>query len=235
MKDLILVLCSFFFRLKSIVFGVYFKSGKAEIKFSIIFFKSFLKIKGVSNTFKVSGGCEKSHFMISGNNNVIQATNATIINTSIVISGSNNLVSLEDGVILRKGDVIVRGNNCKIHIGKKTTFGGVRIINVGVNNAINIGMNCLFADHIEIWASDTHSIFDQEGNFINPEKPITIGNNVWVGSHVKILKGVVIGDNSIIGMNTMVTKDILPATLNAGNPIRVLKNDVKWSLEYNIK
>lgn len=53
--------------------------------------------------------------------------------------------------------------------------------------------------------------------------PITVGNNVWIGAQVAVLPGVTIGDNSIIGAGSVVTKDIPPNVIAVGNPCRVLK------------
>lgn len=170
--------------------------------------------------------------VIEGFNNIIKLNGVEVIDSFITIKGSNNKINIENGVKLRKSTITIRGQNSSVTIGSGTTFGEVRIINVGQNNPINIGNNCLFADNIEIWASDTHSIYDKDGYFINPELPINIGNNVWIGSHVKILKGVTIGDGAIVGMNALVTKNIEPKTLNVGNPSKCIKNDITWSLKY---
>lgn len=156
-----------------------------------------------------------------------------LIDSVIIIKGNNNNVTIEKGVKLRKAKIIIRGENCSLTIGEETTFGGIRIVNVGKNNAITIGNKCLFADNVEIWASDTHSIYDINGNFINPELPVTIGDNVWIGSNVKILKGVSISDGAIVGMNTLVTKNIAGRTLNIGSPNRCIREEVSWTLKYD--
>ncbi|MBR2919168.1 MAG: sugar O-acetyltransferase [Clostridia bacterium] len=54
-------------------------------------------------------------------------------------------------------------------------------------------------------------------------KPITIGNNVWIGAHSTILAGVTIGDNSVIGAGSVVTKDIPSGVVAVGVPCRVLR------------
>ena len=54
-------------------------------------------------------------------------------------------------------------------------------------------------------------------------KPITIGNNVWIGAHSTILAGVTIGDNSVIGAGSVVTKDIPGGVVAVGVPCRVLR------------
>ncbi|MFC2149407.1 DapH/DapD/GlmU-related protein [Candidatus Auribacterota bacterium] len=55
-------------------------------------------------------------------------------------------------------------------------------------------------------------------------KPVTIGKNVWITSRCVILGGVTIGDNSIIGAGSVVTRDIPPDSLAAGNPAKVIRS-----------
>ncbi|MGX5687386.1 acyltransferase [Arcticibacter tournemirensis] len=155
-----------------------------------------------------------------------------IYKSTIRVSGNNNRVHFEEGVMFRKSEINLRGNNCVVKIGKGTTFGGVRIVNVGTDNVVEIGCNCLFSDFIEIWASDTHSILNEQGEWINYEKPIRIGNRVWVGSRVIILKGISVNDDSIIGMGTIVTKDVPSNVVIAGLPNRIVKEGVSWTLNY---
>lgn len=176
---------------------------------------------------------KKTNISILGSKNEIKLNSCLVHNTIIKIEGFSNKLVISPDVKLRNAYIKIKGDNCSISIGKSTDFQGVRIINVGNNNDISIGENCLFSDHIEIWASDTHSIYDIKSNQkINNEKPIKIENNVWIGSRVIILKGVTIGTNSVIGMGSIVTKDIEKNIVAAGNPVKIIKRDVKWSLEY---
>ena len=55
-------------------------------------------------------------------------------------------------------------------------------------------------------------------------RPVTIGENVWIGSGAIILPGVTIGDDSIIGAGSVVTKDIPAGVTAVGNPCKVLRN-----------
>lgn len=59
------------------------------------------------------------------------------------------------------------------------------------------------------------------GNALN--KPITIGENVWIGANVLILAGVTIGDGSTIGAGSVVTRDVPPGVVAAGNPCRIIR------------
>ena len=56
--------------------------------------------------------------------------------------------------------------------------------------------------------------------------PVKIGNNVWIGSYCTILKGVNIGDNSIIATHSVITKDVLPNCVYAGFPARPTLRDI---------
>ena len=58
-------------------------------------------------------------------------------------------------------------------------------------------------------------------------RPITIGNDVWIGSRVIILPGVHVGDGSVIGAGSVVTKDVEPYSIVAGNPARLIRKRVE--------
>lgn len=62
-------------------------------------------------------------------------------------------------------------------------------------------------------------------------KPITVGNNVWIGGNVSVMPGVSIGDNTIIGSGSVVTKDIPSGVIAVGNPCRVLREITKEEMQ----
>jgi len=55
-------------------------------------------------------------------------------------------------------------------------------------------------------------------------RPITIGNDVWIGGHVAVLPGVTIGDGAVIGAGSVVVHDIPPHVVAVGNPCRVVRD-----------
>lgn len=68
------------------------------------------------------------------------------------------------------------------------------------------------------------SIDAQERNtLVEYAKPITVGNNVWIGADVCVMPGVTIGDNTVIGAGSVVIKDIPSNVLAAGNPCKVIR------------
>jgi acetyltransferase-like isoleucine patch superfamily enzyme len=85
---------------------------------------------------------------------------------------------------------------------------------------------------IEIRTGDSHSILDMSGNRINPSSNVVIGNHVWVGSRVIILKGAQISDFSIIGAGSIVSGEF-PDTnvILAGVPAKIVKDNINWKRE----
>lgn len=90
-------------------------------------------------------------------------------------------------------------------------------------NRIVIGNNVLFGPRVGLYAGN-HAIHPEDrvaGGCYS--KPITIGDNVWVGAGVHIMGGVTIGRNSIIGAGSVVTKDIPENVIAAGGPCRMIR------------
>jgi acetyltransferase-like isoleucine patch superfamily enzyme len=196
------------------------------------FFKTKIKNPDNNSIRILSSKIENTDLTVNGRDNEIEFTGAYVAGSTITLEGGNNKICFEKGVMFRDSSLIIRGENCTVHIGANSTFGGIRIVNVGKHNAVSIGSDCLFSDNIELWASDTHAIMNEKKEHINPEKPVRIGNNVWVGSRVIILKGVSIDDGSIIGMGSVVTKSVPANVISAGYPNRTIKENVSWKLEY---
>ena len=88
---------------------------------------------------------------------------------------------------------------------------------------IKIGDNVFIGPNVNIYAA-THPI-DKERRNQNLEKgiPVTIGNSVWIGGNVTILPGVTIGDNTVVGAGSVVTKPLPANVVAAGNPCKVIK------------
>lgn len=91
---------------------------------------------------------------------------------------------------------------------------------------ITIGHNTLIASGVSIVA-ENHGINPESGvrygNQPLTGKPITIGHNCWIGEKALILQGVEIGDWSIIGAGSVVTKDVPSYSIAVGNPAKVIK------------
>lgn len=88
---------------------------------------------------------------------------------------------------------------------------------------VRIGDNCLLAPGVHIYTA-THPLHPVERNSGSEfGKPVTIGDNVWIGGRAVINPGVTIGDNAIIASGAVVTKDVPANVVVGGNPARIIK------------
>ena len=88
---------------------------------------------------------------------------------------------------------------------------------------VTIGAHALLGPNIGLYAVNHAADAEERISGGCSGKPIRIGKNVWLGGDVKVLAGVTIGDNAIIGAGSIVTKDIPPDVIAVGNPCRVIR------------
>ncbi len=89
---------------------------------------------------------------------------------------------------------------------------------------ITVGSFCFIGPNCGLYTASHPLNASQRNQGYEKASPITIGKNVWIGGDVIILPGVTIGDGSVIGAKSVVTKDIPPGVLAVGNPCRVLRS-----------
>ncbi len=88
---------------------------------------------------------------------------------------------------------------------------------------ITIGEDCLLGPNVQL-LTPTHPIDPRpRRDKLEAARPITIGDNVWLGGGVIVCPGVTIGDNSVVGAGSVVTRDIPANVVAVGNPARVLR------------
>ncbi|MGC0327674.1 maltose O-acetyltransferase [Streptomyces sp. SAI-170] len=89
--------------------------------------------------------------------------------------------------------------------------------------AVTIGEDCQIGPNVQL-LTPTHPLEPQpRRDKLEAARPITIGDNVWLGGGVIVLPGVSIGDNSVIGAGSVVTKDVPANVVAVGNPARVVR------------
>lgn len=139
-----------------------------------------------------------------------------IIGSNVRLSGKSAIgFSYRDGQSLpelRFGDATFIGHDCRFEI----------------RSAIRVGDHCLIASGVHIQDHDGHpldALARRAGKQIGAEQvaEVNIGDDVWIGSHAMILKGVTIGQRSVVGARSVVTKDVPPNVIVAGNPARVVR------------
>ncbi|WP_228530281.1 sugar O-acetyltransferase [Tamlana sp. I1] len=88
---------------------------------------------------------------------------------------------------------------------------------------VTIGDNCMFGPHVQIYTA-THPLeFKARNSGKEYAKPITIGDNVWIGGNATICPGVSLGNNVVVGSGAVVTKSFPDNVVIAGNPAKIIK------------
>lgn len=138
------------------------------------------------------------------------------------------------------------GEDCYIEPPLHSNFGGHH---VHFGNSVYANFNLTLVDDTHIYVGD-HTMFGPNvvvataGHPIVPElrelayqynAPVHIGRNCWLGAGVIVLPGITIGDNSVIGAGSVVTKDIPANVVAVGNPCRVLREINENDREYYFK
>ena len=132
------------------------------------------------------------------------------------------------------GDLVTETSESKISIGDNVFIGGNSLLDCALSiileNDVLVAYQCILAD------SDNHSLKAsvRKGDLALWKKglhdwsttesaPIRICRGAWLGARVIILKGVTVGEGSIVGAGSVVTRDVPPWTVAAGNPAKIVK------------
>ena len=145
---------------------------------------------------------------------------------------------LEDDDVDKRNDIMRRlfksvGRNVWIEPDFRCEFGK----NISIGNDVYINFGCVILDCGQVRIGDNTLIGPNVGLFSGNHttdaeeraagglipKPITIGERVWLCGYVTVVPGVTIGDDTIIGAGSVVTKDIPSGVIAAGNPCKVLR------------
>lgn len=123
-----------------------------------------------------------------------------------------------------QGSIFTDNPNAKIRIGNNVGMSSTRM---WIHDSLFIGNNVKIGGNVLLIDTDCHPIdYDvrRMSNDGTKSAPIVIEDDVWIGAHSIVLKGVTIGARSIIGAGSVVTKDIPADCIAAGNPCKVIKN-----------
>jgi len=152
---------------------------------------------------------------------LVNRPQAVLIGARVSIMDQFILADLQPGM----------GSDPKIFIGDGCTI--LFRFQCNAAESVRIGRNVLIASNVLICDSD-HVVepggvpVTSNGKFVT--RPVQVEDNCWIGQNAVILKGVTIGHDSIVGANSVVTRDVPPCTIVAGNPARVVKALPKGSM-----
>lgn len=149
----------------------------------------------------------------------------------------------------KKEDIVI-GDHCDLYGNLSTQSGGKIIVGdwvrIGANvriksvESVVLGDNVIISEGVTITDNNTHPthpVFNHIRScrpetstmhrwIYSAHKPVIIGNNCWIAEFSRVCKGVTIGENSIVGANSVVTKDVPPNSIAVGNPAKVVKTDI---------
>lgn len=163
-------------------------------------------------------------------NDIVVGKNLKMTGCKILIKGKNNSLKIGNDTILRKVFIEIIGENCSIEIGNNCMIGYDSYLSAReVGIVLKIGSNTGLSRNVKVMTSDGHPIYKNDLR-CNEAKDITIGQHVWIADNVTILKGVTIGNDSVIGINATVTKSVPIASVAAGNPAKIVHNNISWDV-----
>ena len=184
-------------------------------------------IKGRNNSVSIKSKRQNFIIRIHGNNNSINiGENCRLKNTQINVCGDNNHIVIEAGAKFDGPCFVTLEGNSVLSIGCNSGIRGVSFVLKDAN--ISVGRNCMFSYGIIVRNNDAHKVLDINGSITNAAQDMKIGDHVWLCENCAILKGVTVESDSIIAYGAVVTRNCPPNSIMAGNPARVVKDNISW-------
>lgn len=173
---------------------------------------------------------DNSFVRISGKNNILFFENGIKLSgCQIKFNGSNSVVYISSNKHITRLNIDIY-NNSVLFIGKNNYMNGVLNVTISEQKNVVIGSNNLFAFGIWIRTADPHLVYSAETmKRINPSKSVFLGDHVWIGQNVFVLKGTKMHSGSILGAGSVCAgKEIGSNTSYAGNPVRKISSGIFW-------
>ncbi len=171
-------------------------------------------------------------FEIKGNNNLIDIRKDAVLNSVLIkMTGSGHRLTIGENAYLLGSRLCFEDNNCLISIGAGTVvYNSAHMGASEEGTIITIGDRCCISAQADIRTTDSHSVIDiRTQKRVNPPGDVIIGKHVFIGERATVLKGVTVGDGSMIGIASLVTKDIPPYCVVAGFPAKIIRKNATWS------
>lgn len=171
-------------------------------------------------------------------------------NNSRLVIGDNVIIDNANPWLVANDAVCEIGTNCKfkksglinvldyaeLYIGEKSTFENNYHMSIQEETKCKFGNDCMASNDLIVRTNDGHTIFDNEKkenintvSEIRSKRQIILGNHIWLGQRSALLYNTQIGDNTIVGLGSVVKGKFGSNCMVAGVPAKIIKRNVSWS------
>ncbi len=183
---------------------------------------------GRNNVIKAKIFIAEDYVSIGNDNNILVGDTFKLGNCTIL--GNNNSIT---GIEVNFGEYMFFDSNIAIgHGGKMNYDSSISVgkycmicsyVKLNINYKIEIGDNVGIGEYVDIWTHGSYpSVLD---GFPSQFGPVSIGSNVWIPAKSTVMPNIKIGNNIVLGVNSVVTKNLPDGSLCAGIPAKVLRED----------
>lgn len=185
----------------------------------------------IGKNFKFKGTIEvrnNSKFIIGDNVTIENANPWLVANDAVCVVGAD--------CRFKKTGLVNVLDNAELYIGEESTFENNYHMSIQEETTCRFGKDCMASNDLIVRTNDGHTIFDNEKKVnvntvseIRSKRHIILGNHVWVGQRCALLYNTEIGDNTIVGLGSVVKGKFDSNCMVAGVPAKVIKHNVSWS------
>lgn len=164
--------------------------------------------------------------------NGVSISPKTKINYRGIVGKTFSSLKVEEGTII-EGNIVIDKEGASVAIGRNSFIGASDIVcaeRIEIGDDVLISWGCHIVDHNSHPISWNERRDDVRNWFVGTKvwdkvvtKKVIIGSRSWIGFNAIILKGVTIGEGAIVGAGSVVTKDVPPNAIVAGNPARLIR------------
>ena len=170
---------------------------------------------------RLFGSCQNSLLIIGKESKVFGQIRFSGSGHTVIITGSDKASTAQD--------VEMNGTSNCFFLGRGSSSNGLKSNVIGQNISVCIGEDLLSANNVRIMTSDMHGLMDTKSReIINPAKSVQLDPHVWLAENSTILKGCRMGFGSVLGLSSVLTKDLPARCVAAGVPAKVVREHTTW-------
>lgn len=209
--------------IRTVIFNFKYFRFRDAARFPVLLFGRF-DIHALKGEVILKGPVTKGRVRIGAVTvGIFEKRSSTVLNIygTLQFDGPANIGG-GSSISIGKGATLRLGANFKVTAKSSIVATGAK--------SVEFGADCLLSWDILVMNTDFHKIMDKtSGEVINPPQDVKIGNKVWIGCQVTILKGAVITDNAVIAAGSVVSGTLdQEHSIYAGLPAKKIRNDIYW-------